>query len=140
VSASQVEQRVRLLPSVRSCAIDESRVTVFVDDATDRRNVAAGVAYILADLGMERMVHVLGGSTSAPEVLPGETRRPLWLLLLVGTMALACVALGLLIVFTQSRDGSDAKHQRVPVTTTVAPPTAQTSPTFPPDWDLSTGS
>src|SRR5207248_2974285 len=75
VSASQLEQRVRLLPSVRSCSIDDRRVTVLVDLATDRRNVAAGVAYILADLGIERTVNVLGGTRPAAEVLPAAAPR-----------------------------------------------------------------
>jgi hypothetical protein len=141
VSAAQVEQRVRLLPAVRSCSIDDSRVTVLVDDATDRRNVAAGVAYILADLGMERMVHVLGGATvHATDKLPEPSRHRLWLLLVVGVVALGCVALGIVLMFTQDGDGSDARNTRVPVTTTlVTPSPAVPPPTFPPDWRLNPG-
>jgi hypothetical protein len=140
VSTSQIERRVRLLPSVRSCSIDEDRVTVLVDNTTDRRNVAAGVAYILADLGIERAVHVLGGEVPAADVLP-EPRRLLWLVV-VGLLALACVAGGIAVLVAQSADDDSnpgrrtrAREPRVTTTvTTSALPSAR--PTFPPDWQL----
>jgi hypothetical protein len=141
VSASLVEQRVRLLPSVRSCSIDDNRVTVLVDNATDRRNVAAGVAYILADLGVERMVHVLGGSTAAVEVLPDETRRSLWLVLM-GIVAIACVAIGVALLIVENIGGSNPDPRRArpaQVTTTTAAGTSATPPTFPPDWRIGPG-
>lgn len=141
MSASLVEQRVRLLPSVRSCSIDDNRVTVLVDDATDRRNVAAGVAYILADLGVERMVHVLGGSTAAVEVLPDETRRSLWLVLM-GIVAIACVAIGAALLIVENINGSNPEPRRTrpaQVTTTTASATSATPPTFPPDWRIGPG-
>jgi hypothetical protein len=142
VSASQVERRVRLLPSVRSCSIDDQRVTVLVDNATDRRNVAAGVAYILADLGIERAVHVLGGNAPVDEVLP-EPRRMLWLVA-AGVVAIVCVVVGIALLVAASNDdtkpGVGNRAREPQVTTTVA--TVATSalpsarPTFPPDWHL----
>ena len=141
MSASLVEQRVRLLPSVRSCSIDDNRVTVLVDNATDRRNVAAGVAYILADLGVERMVHVLGGSTSAVEVLPDETRRSLWLVVM-GIVAIACVAIGVALLIVENISGSNPDPRRArpaQVTTTTAAGPSATPPTVPPDWRIGPG-
>jgi hypothetical protein len=143
VSASQLEQRVRLLPSVHSCSIDDHRVTVLVDRATDRRNVAAGVAYILADLGIERTVNVLGGTTPAVEVLPTGARRSVWLVL-IGIAAIACMVLGLVVLVADNRGPSDARDRRRPrpsrATTTVAiPPSVTSPPTFPPDWQLRPG-
>jgi hypothetical protein len=143
VSASQLEQRVRLLPSVRSCSIDDRRVTVLVDHSTDRRNVAAGVAYILADLGMEMTVNVLGGTSPAVEVLPERARRSVWLVLTL-IAAMICVVLGVVLLITDNRGPSDAPdpaRRRPPqATSTVATPTSVTSPpTFPPDWQLRPG-
>ena len=144
VSASQVEQRVRLLPSVRSCSIDDDRVTVLVDGATDRRNVAAGVAYILADLGVERMVHVLGGSTPAVEVLPEAPRRSPGLVV-AGIVAVVCIALGLTLLIVENIGASNPRRRTPPpradVTTTVVTSTSPIPPpTFPPDWQLGSGS
>jgi hypothetical protein len=143
VSASQLEQRIRLLPSVHSCSIDDRRVTVLVDHATDRRNVAAGVAYILADLGMERTVNVLGGTTPATEVLPASAPRPVWLVLVL-VAALVCVVLGVVLLATDDRGPSRGPDRARPrpreATTTVPSPTSVTSPpTFPPDWQLRPG-
>jgi len=143
VSASQLEQRVRLLPSVRSCSIDDRRVTVLVDLATDRRNVAAGVAYILADLGIERTVNVLGGTRPAAEVLPAAAPRSVWLVL-VGVAALVLMVLGVVVLIADNRGSSDrpdrARKRPPNATTTVAvPPSVTSPPTFPPDWQLRPG-
>jgi hypothetical protein len=143
VSASQLEQRVRLLPSVHSCSIDDRRITVLVDHATDRRNVAAGVAYILADLGMERTVNVLGGITPSVEVLPARAPRSVWLAL-TGVVAIVCVVLGAVLLVTDHRGPSPgpdrARTRPRQAATTVATSTSVTSPpTFPPDWQLRPG-
>ena len=143
MSASQLEQRVRLLPSVRSCSIDDRRVTVLVDHATDRRNIAAGVAYILSDLGMELTVNVLGGTSPSVEVLPERAPRSVWLVAIL-VAALVCVVLGVVLLIADNRGPSDepdrARRPPRPVTTTVATPTSVTSPpTFPPDWQLRPG-
>ena len=141
MSASQLEQRVRLLPSVRSCSIDDRRVTVLVDQATDRRNVAAGVAYILADLGIERTVNVLGGTTPTVEVLPTATRRSAWLVL-IGAAALVSMVLGVMVLVADNRGPSHHRDRPRPprATTTVAvPPSVTSPPTFPPDWQLRPG-
>ena len=142
MTASQLEQRIRLLPAVRSCSIDDNRVTVLVDASTDRRTVAADVAYILTDVGMERMVHVLGGMTRAVEVLPREPRardaRRTALLVVAGVVAIVCIALGVLMLISDD-DGAPAapgttRPTSPQVTTTSASPT--TLPTFPEDWEL----
>jgi hypothetical protein len=143
VSVSQLEQRIRLLPSVHSCSIDDHRVTVLVDHATDRRNVAAGVAYILADLDMERTVNVLGGASPAVEVLPERAARSVWLLL-TGVVAIICVAVGVVLLVVDNREPSDrpdpARVQPRQGPTTVATETPVTSSsTFPPDWQLRPG-
>jgi hypothetical protein len=143
VSASQLEQRIRLLPSVHSCSIDDHRVTVLVDHATDRRNVAAGVAYILADLGIERTVNVLGGTSPTVEVLPEAASRSVWLVL-VGIAAIAAMVIGVVVLIADNRgpsDATDRARRRPPqVTTTVAvPPSVTSPPTFPPDWQLRPG-
>jgi hypothetical protein len=142
VTTAQLEHRIRLLPAVRSCSIDDSRVTVLVDWATDRRRVAADVAFILADVGVERMVHVLGGSTVADELLPrGEPRdaRRTALLLLSGVVAMVLIALGV-VLLVNDNGGAPAppgttRPTRPPVTTSdvTTPPT---SATFPEDWEL----
>jgi hypothetical protein len=145
VTTSQLEHRIRLLPAVRSCSIDDSRVTVLVDASTDRRRVAADVAFILADVGMERMVHVLGGMTRADELLPREeardsTRDPrrTALLLLAGVVAVACIALGVMMLVSDNGGAPAAPGTTTPtrpqVTTTEVTPT--TPPTFPDDWQL----
>jgi hypothetical protein len=143
VSASKLERRVRLLPSVHSCSIDDRRVTILVDRATDRRNVAAGVAYILADLGMERTVNVLGGTTPAVEVLPTRARRSVWLVLAL-VVAIVSVALGVMVLLADNRGPSQGPGRARPrarqAPTTVVTPTSITSPpTFPPDWQLRPG-
>ena len=143
MSASQLEQRIRLLPSVHSSSIDERRVTVLVDHTTDRRNIAAGVAYILADLGMERTVNVLGGTTPAVELLPARAPRSVWLVL-TGVVAMVCVVLGVVVLVADNRGpspGRDRARPRPPhAGTTLATPTSVTSPpTFPPDWQLRPG-
>jgi hypothetical protein len=143
VGIAQLEQRVRLLPSVRSCSVDAQRITVLVDDATDRRNVAAGVAYILADLDMERMVHVLGGTTPTLELLPATPRRSAGLVL-AAVLAVVCVAVGVVLLVSDNRGRSDPSDEPRPappqVTTTVASSAPATStPTFPPDWKLRPG-
>jgi hypothetical protein len=143
VSASQLEQRIRLLPSVHSCSIDDRRVTVLVDHATDRRNIAAGVAYILADLGMERTVNVLGGTTPAVDVLPARAPRSVWLVL-TGVVAVVCVVLGVVVLVDDNRGPSHVRERARPrppqATTTLATSTSVTSPpTFPPDWQLRPG-
>ena len=143
MSVSQLEQRIRLLPSVQSCSIDDDRVTVLVDHATDRRNVAAGVAYILADLDIERTVNVLGGASPAVEVLPERAARSVWLVL-TGVVAIICVAVGVVLLVVDNREPSDgpdrARPQPRPRPTTVATEQPVTSPsTFPPDWQLRPG-
>lgn len=143
MSASQLEQRIRLLPSVHSCSIDDRRVTVLVDYATDRRNIAAGVAYILADLGMERTVNVLGGATPAVEMLPERAPRSVWLVL-TGIVAVVFVVLGVVLLVADNQGPSHGPGRARPrpeqTTTSVATPTSVTSPpTFPPDWQLRPG-
>jgi hypothetical protein len=142
VTSSQIEHRIRLLPAVRSCSIDESRVTVLVDPAIDRRTVAADVAYILADVGVERMVHVLGGTTRADEVLPREQPRDARhtaLLLAAGIFAIVCIALGVLLLINDGGGAPAAPATTPPsrpqvTTTDVTTPT--TTATFPDDWEL----
>ena len=142
MTTSQLEQRIRLLPAVRSCSIDENRVTVLVDSSTDRRTVAADVAYILTDVGMERMVHVLGGTTRAVDVLPRETQardaRHAVLLLAAGVVAIACIALGIVMLISDDNGDPAAPVRTRPtsqqVTTTNATPT--TTATFPENWEL----
>ena len=116
---------------------------MLVDSATDRRNVAAGVAYILADLGVERMVHVLGGSTPAVEVLPEAPQRSLWLVVL-GIVAIVCVVVGVALLTVENNRSSNphrrARPQPPQVTTTIVSSTPPTPPpTFPPDWQLEPG-
>jgi hypothetical protein len=142
VTTSQLEQRIRLLPAVRSCSIDDNRVTVLVDSSTDRRMVAADIAYILTDVGMERMVHVLGGTTRAVEVLSLETRardaRRALLLLVAGVVAIVCIALGVVMLISDDNGVPAAPVRTQPtsqqVTTTNATPT--TTATFPENWEL----
>jgi hypothetical protein len=140
VSSSLLEQRIRLLPAVHSCAIDGDRVTVLVDPESDRRTVAAAVAYIVEDVGVERRVHVLGGNAPQDvDVLPTSRRRVTAWLALASVVAIVCVAAGVAMLLHGGSDGTRARHPRAePTARTTLPPATQatTPPTFPPDWQL----
>jgi hypothetical protein len=92
---------------------------------------------------MERMVHVLGGTTPAVELLPAPPARSVWLVV-VALLAVVCVAVGVVVLVADNRgrsDPSDAPRPRpTQLTTTVASsPSATSPPTFPPDWQLRPG-